>query len=71
MKVSDEDVCAIQFAIKALEAIAQRQRMVGDALEPVNNIKSASALAKQAARRFRPVADRLMGNDIQPPKGRD
>lgn len=60
MELSDNDLCAIQYAAQALKAIAERQRMVGDALEPLNDIRAASSLAKEALRRFELVADRLI-----------
>lgn len=59
MELSDDDLCAVEFAAQALRAIAERKRMVGDVIEPVNDIRIASSLAKEALRRFDSVAMKL------------
>lgn len=59
--VSDEDLCALEHAVTTLRAIADRQQQVGDVLEPVNDIRTASARAKHALRRLAPVVNKLGG----------
>ena len=60
MGLTENDLCAVQFALQALQSIADRKRMVVDVIEPVNDIRAASRLAKEAVRRFEPVAVKLL-----------
>lgn len=57
--VGDEDLCALEHAVATLRAIADRRQQVGDVLEPVNDIRTASARAKSALQRLEPVARKL------------
>lgn len=48
----DQDAQAVEFALSTLQAIARRQRLVGDVLEPVKDIRAAGKLAGAAAKRL-------------------
>lgn len=54
-RLSDEDLCAVEYAFEALQAIANRSRLTGDVIEPIANIHKASQLAREAARRLSPL----------------
>jgi len=60
-RLTDADLCALEYAVKTLRAIAERQEQVGDVLEPVNDIRAAAARAKTALRRLEPVVRKLDG----------
>lgn len=53
-KAIDALLAAVEFAHEALWAIATKQRMFGDTLEPIHNIAKASALARAAYDRLHP-----------------
>lgn len=59
--LTDADMCALEHAVKTLRAIAERREQVGDVLEPVNDIRTAAARAKNALRRLEPVVRKLDG----------
>ncbi len=50
--LSDEVMCGLETAANALEWIAKRQRIDGDVIEPVNDIRHASRLAAEGFRRI-------------------
>ncbi|MBN3729473.1 hypothetical protein [Burkholderia sp. Tr-20390] len=58
--LADNHLCAVQYATDALRAIADRREQVGDAIQPLNDIRAASRRAAAALRRFEPVADLLL-----------
>lgn len=60
-RLTDADLCALEYAVQTLRAIAERQEQVGDVLEPVNDIRAAAARAKTALRRLEPVVRKLDG----------
>ena len=57
--LTDEDHCALEYAVETLRAIAERRQLVGDAWEPVDNIRAASVRAKHALRRVEPALRKL------------
>lgn len=57
--LTDKDLCALQYALDALKAIAERGQLVGDVVEPLNDIRKASARARQALIRFEPVVIKI------------
>ena len=64
MQLTDEDLCALEYAAKALRAIAEREEIVGDVLQPMNDIRSAARRARAAVKRLEPV---LLKIDSAPP----
>jgi hypothetical protein len=59
--LTDDDLCALEFAVEVLRAIAERRQLQADAWEPVNDIRAASARAKHALHRVEPVVRKLTG----------
>ncbi|MBO9679518.1 MAG: hypothetical protein J7556_14850 [Acidovorax sp.] len=50
--LTEEAFCDLQFAAQTLAAIAERQRQIGDVIEPVTDIRHASRLASAARARI-------------------
>lgn len=59
--LTDEDLCALENAVEVLRCIADRRRLEVDAWEPVNDIRTASYLARRALQRVEPVVRKLAG----------
>lgn len=59
MQLTDNDFCALEYAAAALRAIADRKELVGDLIQPMNDIRSASRRAKIAIARLDPVLQRI------------
>lgn len=60
---TDNELCALDYAVRALRAIAERKELVGDLIEPMNDIRSASRRAQYALSRLEPVVGRLMAHN--------
>lgn len=58
--LTDGQLCAIQYAMYSLRAIAERRELTGDVIRPLNDIRTASRRAAAALKRFEPVANALL-----------
>lgn len=54
-KLTDDDVRAIEYENCVLRSIADRSEIVGDVIEPVNDIRMASRREKVALKRLESV----------------
>ena len=59
VSLTDEDLCALEYAATVLRMIAERQHQTDGRIEPVNDIRTASARAKAAIRRLEPVMRKI------------
>jgi 8-oxo-dGTP pyrophosphatase MutT (NUDIX family) len=56
--MSDDDLCSLEYAVRSLRAIAERRELVGDTIQPIDDIRAASRRATAALTRLEPVAQR-------------
>jgi hypothetical protein len=57
--LTDDELCALEYSVRALRAIAERSEVLDGVIQPLNDIRAASRRAKHALSRLEPVARRL------------
>lgn len=61
--ISDDQIAALELAALSMQAIADKQRLVGDVIEPVRTINDAAKIAKVASHRIANVLSCLDLNE--------